>query len=133
MVMQNNILNIQELVKGTLLKKHPEFHSTNGMISLLGYTDTIADLGDNTFIYKYSNWEFTYEENKLVLLCVYNKKSLIDKNEEIFFNHSINDFSVFLKESDLAWSISEDIIKIKNGCQILFDLNKIDKICLVLE
>lgn len=130
--MQNNILNIQELVKGTLLEKYPEFHSTNGMINLLGHTDTIADLGDNVFIYKYSNWEFTYEENKLVLLCVYNKKSLIDKSEEIFFNNSINDFSVFLKESHLEWSANDDIITIKNGCQILFDLNKIDKICLLL-
>jgi hypothetical protein len=130
--MQNNILNIQDFVKGTLLEKNSDFYRTERIINLLGPADTIADLGGNSFIYKYSNWEFTYEDNILVLICVYNKKSFIDKNEEIFFNNSIGNFYLFLKESSLEWSVNNDIITIKNGCQVLIDLNKIGKICLLI-
>jgi hypothetical protein len=128
--MIDNILNIENFIKGDLLKENPELLNSEKLFTILGNTNFVAELEGDVRIYKYSNWEFTYKNQKLVLICVYNRNPF--KSQILFFNNTLDNLYDFLLKCNLTWSYDTkyDIINIINGCQVSVENNKIDKLCM---
>lgn len=134
---KDRILDLAALIDGKLLERQPKITSSAGLIELLGPTKEIADLGDDLFIYKYDDWQLTYRNNKLEIICVYHRDK-ISQADMALIDVDIDQFYRYLNDRKLTWKIDERMnipgqsnIIIESGCQVLIDTNtgKIDHFC----
>ncbi len=94
---------------------------------ILGVPEDVAILDNNISIYKYRNYEFSFFNDNLVLIAIYNAGEIGSEDQQIL-NLSINDFINYLDYEKITWRINLKYPIMEDQYEIILK-NEISVIC----